>query len=477
MLDDDLIASIIDESLEVLERIGVYVENAEAVHRAGDAGANVDSSSRRVFFPRRIVEAALATAPHEITMYDTTGEASHVVGGDRVHFDPGSAALTLFDHTTQTEREAQTADVVRFVRLTEKLDGFHFQSTGLISRDVAQEVSDCYRLYLGLMFSRKPIVTGLFIVDGFTPMAAMLKAVRGSSEDLRRKPLAIFDACPSPPLKWSNLTTQSVIECARAGIPSELVAMPLTGATSPVTLTGALVQHAAENLAGLVIAQLACPGAPVIFGGSPASFDLRTGHAPMGAVETMMIDSAYAQIGKRLGLPTHAYMGLSDAKSVDAQAGAESGIGAVIAALSGINVVSGGGMLDYETCQSLEKLVIDNDICGMAYRLIDGITQRESPMALDLFKELAHGLEFITHPHTLKWYRKEQFYPAVSDRGTYQQWVDAGKLPLAARASKRVAALLADEARSVLPTDTQAELESIMLSHARRFGMPALPGF
>jgi trimethylamine--corrinoid protein Co-methyltransferase len=101
----------------------------------------------------------------------------------------------------------------------------------------------------------------------------------------------------------------------------------LTGATSPVTIAGTLVQHVAENLSGLTICQVAAKGAPVIFGGSPASFDMRKGTTPMGAVETMMIDLAYAQIGKFLKLPTHAYMGLSDAKVNDAQAGFETAWG------------------------------------------------------------------------------------------------------------------------------------------------------
>ena len=89
----------------------------------------------------------------------------------------------------------------------------------------------------------------------------------------------------------------------------------------------------------------------------------------MGAVETMMLDCANSEIGKYLGLPTQGYIRMSDAKQLDAQAGLESTMGATLAALSGINSVSGPGMLDFESCQSLEKLVVDNEICGMAQRL------------------------------------------------------------------------------------------------------------
>jgi len=303
MLSDALAGRILDEAFDVLAHTGVLVENSRAASLLYEHGA-ARSPSGRVLLPRGLVESSLATAPATVRMYDCSGDRSFVVGGEEVHFDPGSAALRLFDHQTQSEREARTSDVIDFVRLTDRLAHFHFQSTGLISSDVPEEVADAYRLYLSLVWGSKPLVTGIFVVDGFAPMSAMLAAVRGGSDALRKKPLAIFDACPSPPLTWTTLTAQSLIDCARAGIPSELVAMPLTGATAPATIAGALVQLTAENLSGLAIAQSASPGAPVIFGGSPASFDMRTGNAPMGAIETMMIDVAYTQIGKALRLPT-----------------------------------------------------------------------------------------------------------------------------------------------------------------------------
>jgi trimethylamine---corrinoid protein Co-methyltransferase len=478
MLSDALASQIIDEAFEVLANTGVLVENSQAASLLFEHGA-ARGPSGRVLLPRGLVESSLASAPATFQVYDRSGERSFVIGGEEVHFDPGSAALRLFDHETQTEREARTGDVVDFVRLSDQLPHFHFQSTGLISSDVPEQIADAYRLFLSLAWGSKPVVTGMFVVEGFAPMCAMLAAVRGGSETLRKKPLAIFDACPSPPLTWTKLTAESLIDCARAGIPSELVAMPLTGATAPATIAGALVQLTAENLSGLAIAQCASPGVPVIFGGSPASFDMRTGNAPMGAIETMMIDCAYAQIGKILRLPTHAYTGLSDAKCVDAQAGLETGIGVVMAALAGINVVSGGGMMDYETCQSLEKLVIDDEICAMAYRLLDGIRQRDTPIASGLFaefgKEAGSGVDFLTHPHTLQWFREEQYVPKLMDRGKYGQWVAEGKPSLAVRAHKHVREILAVPGASTLSQEMLAELRGIMEQHGRRYGMERIP--
>ncbi len=475
LLNKSLIEKIVHEAFILLEREGIFVENEEAQELFKAVGMKVDASTHRVYLTPQLVQDALASTPSIIKLYDRTGEKEFTIGNDDVHFDPGSAAVTILDHKTQAQRKADTADVVNFVRVTDKMKNIDFQSTGLISQDVPEVIGDAYRMYIGLQNSSKPIVTGTFRVEGFKPMLDMLVAVRGSKEKLAEKPLAIFDACPSPPLKWSNLTTQSLIDSARAGIPSELISMGLTGATSLITITGTLVQHVAENFTGLVICQLAKKGAPVIFGGAPSSFDMRKGTTPMGAIETMMIDSGYSQIAKHFNLPTHAYMGLSDAKTNDNQAGLETGIGAVLAALSGINVISGPGMMDFILCQSLEKLVIDNEIAGMALRLIKGITQRDDPIATHMFENISKETEFLSTPHTRKWYKEEHTYPVLIDRDTYDTWVSLGEKSIAERAADEVDKLLSEPAESTLDENTRKELHDIMLLDAKNNGLDTLP--
>ncbi|MFW6140813.1 MAG: trimethylamine methyltransferase family protein [Acidobacteriota bacterium] len=473
-LSKPLLKKILTESYALLEKYGVFVENKEAKNLLKKAGAQINEDENRVFIKQELVEKALSTTPSMIELYDRSGEQKFILGGDSIHFDPGSAAVTVLDHKSKSQREAETEDLVQFVRITDRLENIDFQSTGIVSSDVPEIIGDSYRLYIGLQYSSKPVVTGTFRVEGFKPMHDMLMAVRGSKNKLKQKPLAIFDACPSPPLKWSSLTAQSLIDSARAGIPSELISMGMTGATSPVTLTGTLVQHTAENLSGLVICQLAASGSPVIFGGSPASFDMRKGTTPMGAIETMMIDAAYAQIGKHLNLPTHAYMGLSDSKINDNQAGLESGIGAVLASLAGINVISGPGMMDFESCQSLEKLVVDNEICGMAKRLIRGISQRDEPLALDLFKDITPETQFLSKPNTRKWYRQEHIFPDVIDRDTYDEWAGKGNKSISDRATDRIEEILKQPV-SLVDTDIQKELKKVMLSDAKNNGLSTLP--
>ncbi len=474
-LSEKLIRKILDEAYEILEKQGVFVENQEALTLLKEAGMKVDEQSQRVHITSKLIEDSLSSTPSIIKLYDRTGEKEFIVGENHVHFDPGSAAITILDHETQEERKPVSEDLIKFLRLTDCMEHIHFQSTGIVSSDVPDLISDSYRLFLGLQYCTKPVVTGTFRVEGFKPMHDMLVAIRGSEQNLREKPLAIFDACPSPPLKWSDLTTQSLIDCARAGIPSELISMGMTGATSPVTIAGTLVQHVAENLCGLVICQLAKKESPVIFGGSPSSFDMRKGTTPMGAIETMMIDSAYTQIGKFLNLPTHAYMGLSDSKVNDSQSGFETGIGAILAALSGVNVISGPGMLNFESCQSLEKLVVDNEICGMAYRLIEGISQRDDPIAKNLFEDFTTETQFLSMPHTRQWYRKEHTFPKITDRDTYDYWVSLGRKSTADRASDEVERLLKENPHSPMDENIVQDLRKIMLADARDNGISNLP--
>jgi trimethylamine--corrinoid protein Co-methyltransferase len=461
------IKKIVEEAIQVLEKVGVFVENEKGLEFLDGAKAKIDKKQRKAYIKADIVEKCLKTAPSQIKVFDREGELALDLRDDNIHFDPGSAALRIYDLDLNESRFPVTTDLINLARLTDSLPHLKAQSTALIPSDVPKEIADRYRLFIALQHSPKPIVTGTFAKDGFEVMKEMLVTVRGSKENLKAKPLAIFDCCPSPPLKWSDLTCHDLICCAENGIPAELVSMPLCGATSPVTLAGALVQHTAENLSGIVIHQIAQPGSPIIYGGSPSFFDMRKGTTPMGAIETMMIDSAFAQIGKYLNLPTHAYMGLSDAKILDYQSGLESGIGAILAALSGINVISGPGMLDFESCQSLEKLVLDNEICGMAYRLIQGIGFMEEVLALDLLKEVSSEKHFLTSPHTLKWFKKEAFFPSeVIDRSNLGDWEKSGKKTAGQRAKEKVKKILSTHQPKPLPQEITAELTKIMQSQA-----------
>jgi len=473
LLTDEETESIVGEACRTLEVVGVLVEHEGARALLAEAGAAEVSGRSRI--PERLVRAALASAPRAFTVFDRTGRPALEMGGERVQFDPGSAAIHRLDAGTWRRRDATTAEVAALVRLVDGLPHYAAQSTALTAADVPVEIGDRWRLYVTLALSGKPVVTGTFRADGFAPMLAMLAAVRGGERELAAKPLALFDCCPSPPLKWSELTAQALLDCARAGVPATLVSMPLTGATAPVTLREAVVQHCAENLSGLVIHQLAGPGSPITYGGAPSAFDMRQGTTPMGAVETLMIDLGAAQVGRSLGLPTHAYMGLSDAKVPDYQAGLETGVGAVLAAAGGVNLVSGAGLLDYLLTQSLEKLLLDHDACGLALRLARGI-ERHPADVVALLGELAAKGSLLGHPHTRARWRAELTVPSpLVDRATCGDWEKAGGLWAHERAAAEVPRRLAARPDEPLPAEVAAELARIVAAEGRRWGADRLP--
>lgn len=475
-LSDETLRQVVEEAYGLLSDPGIRIENSEALQLLAAAGAHANRNSQVVAIPEKLVFQALETAPHAFDLYDIYGEPAVHYRGDAVHFDPGSAGITILDSHTGQHRPPVTDDFATFVRLVEMLPAINAQSTAMVCQDVIEEIGDLYRLYVALNFMTKPIVTGAFGKDTWWTMRELLLTVRGSQAELEAKPLAVFDVCPSPPLLWSDLTCQNLIDCARTGIPAELVSMPLAGATAPVTLAGAVVQHTAECLSGLVIHQLARPGSPLVWGGSPAAFDMRQGTTPMGAAETWLIDAAYVQVGKSLDLPTHVYMGMSDAKIVDAQCGLESMGGALVAALSGANMISGAGMLDFETCLSHEKLVIDAEIISLCKRVVRGVEIHEVPIALPLARQMGHKGEYLGNPHTRKWFRQEFHMPSeIIDRGSMDAWKMQGSRSTFDRAHERVRALLAEYQPTRLSAEIRQEIHSITLSAARKYGMRELP--
>lgn len=471
-----MIERIISEARDVLCRLGVDIHNETILSLLQEHGAKVDRDANHVLLTEGIIDTALKTTPSSFKLYDVLGNETHDLSGHNVYFTPGSAALNLLDGETQEIRRPVTEDYVKYARLVSVLDNIATQSTAFIPADVHALISDSYRLYLSLLYCEKPVVTGAFTIDAFNVMRDLQVAVRGGAEQLAAKPLTVFSCCPTSPLKWSDVTSQNVVDCARSSIPVEFISMPLSGFMAPVTLIGTLVQHTAETLSGVVISQLTSPGTPVLYGGSPAVFDVRYETTPMGAVGTQMIDCAYNEIGKYLRIPTQAYISLSDAKQLDAQAGLESSMGATLAALAGINSISGPGMLDFESCQSLEKLVLDNEICGMTLRLVKGIQPKEDFPALPRFEELLSEKHLLISEHTQKYLREELCLPGkIIDRANRTRWQEEGGLTLLERARREVDELINKYEPSRLPENVKKELTALMLKEARRCGMEKLP--
>jgi trimethylamine---corrinoid protein Co-methyltransferase len=133
-------------------------------------------------------------------------------------------------------------------------------------------------------------------------------------------------------------------------------------------------------------------------------------------------------------------------------------------------------MLDFESCQSLEKLVLDNEICGMTQRLVRGIEAREDFPALPIFEELLRDGHLLISPHTRKYLKTEHYFPGrVIDRANLSRWREEGSLTLGQRANQEVERLIGAWKPSRLAAEKKKELCILMEKEARRWGMEKLP--
>jgi len=302
----------------------------------------------------------------------------------------------------------------------------------------------------------------------------MMQLFRRDKADLIARPLSIFTITATGSFRYSEDSCQNILDCIEWGIPIEIVPVTLMGLIAPVTLVGATVFHCADVLAGLTMAQIVKPGAPVIFGGAPATFHMKTASSPMAAIEALHLDVAYVEIAKSLGLPTQSYMALSEGKLLDAQAGAETFGSALLAVLAGVNSVSGPGMLDYVLTFSLEKLVFDNELCGQALHFVREFKLADDLPSLDLVRELLDEKHLLTAPHTLKHWPDELYLPGMTiDRLNREVWQLGGAMTLEQRAREEVETRLA--AYAPVETDRAVDDELRSIIRAGMTGDEALP--
>jgi trimethylamine--corrinoid protein Co-methyltransferase len=469
LLSDDHLRSIHETTLDVLENMGLQIKNEQAMSILKDAGCEAESSVVRI--PSSLVEECIKKPPRHFDLFSRERSQRWSVGGDNVIYNPGSSVSHFIDRKTGEIRKATAQDAIEIIRLVEGLQFIRAQSTAVIPSDIPEIISDFFRLFLTLKYSTKPIITGAFRKEGFYDMHELL-LVGLDKNDLRKSPRAVFDCCPTSPMTWSDITCQNLIDCAMTSTPAEIVPAPLMGATSPITIAGTLVQSNAEIVGGVVISQLVNPGTPVIYGGAPAPLDMRYATPRFGSIEAMLTMCASAELGKTYGIPTHAYLGLSDSKTIDSQLGFESGLGLMLAALSRINIVSGPGALTFIDCQSAEKLMLDNEFCGAAYRLIEGIAFEGLDEIIAVLDAVRFKGDFLKQRHTLRNLRKEHYMPSdLIDRLSPESWKAAGEKSAKDRARARAEEILALPRQDLGQSDFDRLLDDCFKELMAKYGI------
>jgi trimethylamine--corrinoid protein Co-methyltransferase len=460
ILSPEMIAAILVEAKKILAEIGLEIRGAGLRQRLLDHGMKLSADGVRVLFSADVVERAIASAPKSFTLYNRDGQPHAELGGNNVHYVPGSSGLKIMDHRSGETRLANSTDFVEYARLCDGLEHIAYLATAFSTNDdIESKVSDAWRLYLVLANSKKPVVSGAFSEHGVPRMVAMMQLFRKDRAELIAKPMSIFTVTATGNFRFGEDSCQNLIDCVEAGIPLEIVPVTLMGLIAPVTLVGALVFHCVDTLAGITMTQVVRPGAPVLFGGAPATFHMKAASSPMAAIEAQHLNVGYVAIAKSLGLPTQAYMALSDGKILDAQAGAETMTSAMLAALAGVNSVSGPGMLDYVLTFSLAKLVFDNEVCGQCLHFVRDIRVLEDLPAADLVSYLRKNDHLITAPQTLKYWPKELYLTdPVFDRENRENWVKAGSKDTYQRACEQVDRRLA----AYTPVETDPAIDTEM---------------
>jgi trimethylamine--corrinoid protein Co-methyltransferase len=286
VLSDDLIAQILDEARRIMAETGMEIRGEQLRRRLLDHGLKTDTGGKRILFPADVVDAAIESAPSSFTLYNRDGDAHAELGGYNVHYVPGSSGLKIQDHRTGETRLANTADFVEYARLCDSLEHIAYLATAFsTNKDIESQVSDAWRLYLCLSTSKKPVVSGAFTEHGVTRMVQMLELFRKDRAELIEKPMTIFTITATGNFRYGEDSCQNLLDCVEAGIPVEIVPVTLMGLIAPVTLVGALVFHCVDVLTGLTMAQVVRPGAPVLFGGAPATFHMKAASSPMAAIE------------------------------------------------------------------------------------------------------------------------------------------------------------------------------------------------
>ena len=460
VLSEEMIVRILDEAKRIMAEKGMEIRGEHLRHRLLDHGLKTDASGERVLFPQDVVERAIGTAPERFALYDRDGNPHAELGGYKVHFVPGSSGLKILDHRTGVTRLADTADFVEYIRLADGLEHIGYLATAFsTNKDIEPGVSDAWRLYLSLVNSKRPVVSGAFSEHGVPRMVSLMRMFRGSAAELAARPMSLFTITATGNFRYGEDSCQNLLDCIEAGVPVEIVPVTLMGLIAPVTLVGALVFHCVDVLSGLTMAQILRPGHPVLFGGAPATFHMKAASSPMAAIEAQHLNVAYVAIARHLGLPSQAYMALSDGKELDAQAGGETFSSALLAALAGVNSVSGPGMLDFVLTFSLPKLVFDNEVCGQALHFCREIKILDDLPCDHLLDHLITEGHLITAGQTLEhWPRELYLTDPVIDRTTRDTAQTTAGPDLVERACEQVEIRLAN----YQPIETDPRIDAAM---------------
>jgi trimethylamine--corrinoid protein Co-methyltransferase len=422
-------------SLAILERTGLVFNSPQALALFRAAGARMNG--QRVYLDAAAVDAALVTAPAQFTVQAREPANSLTIGGDVcVTMPVGGAAYAR--GLDGVRRPGTLADLENLTRLSVMSPEVHLLARKAVEiQDVPVAVRHLEGWRTVLTLGDKPAISGTV---GGQPEAEdilqMLAAVYGGEAAIQDRPVALCNVNANSPLLYDQPMLEGALAFIRLGQPVILTPFVMAGVMGPATLAGALAQHNAEVLAGVVLTQLARPGTPVVYGTATSNADLRTGAPAIGSPESAISIGACAQLARHYHLPCRGGGALTDSHLPDAQSNYERMLTLLVSVLSGVNVMMHGlGTLDSYLTVDFEQFMIDTELIAMLAAVTRPLEISAETLALDTIDAVGPGGFFLDAPHTLRHYRQAHFLPRVSVRQSHDQWLAEGGLSATQRAN------------------------------------------
>jgi trimethylamine--corrinoid protein Co-methyltransferase len=447
-------------ALELLRRTGIRFHHAGALEMLRAAGAFV-SDDNLVKFPAALVVDALGTVPDRIVMCDRDGEGAVYLEGMKVNFGTGSDCLNLLDPETGEHRKFTRQDLADSYRLCDALPNIHFVMSNGIPADVPPEATYDVQMALMLMHTTKPLV---FVTNDRASCQRaidMAVVVAGGYEALQEGQHILLYSEPSSPLQQSETAVDKLILMAEHALPVVHSPGPLMGGTAPITMAGGLVMSLAEILSGLVVHQLANPGAPFVFGAGLHHMDMKAAQICYASPEFQLTKTAVAELGRWYGIPTWGYAGCSDAKVFDEQAALEAMLSVIMAKLSGGNLIHDVGYMESGLTLSYEMIALTDELVAMCDNLVKGIEVTPETMLLDELHHIGPGGHFMGTDETMSRFRSF-WYPTLLDRMRRDTWLVGGCTTLGDRLRAKVREILAEHEPAPLPEDAVTGINNIL---------------
>ena len=434
------IQAIYDTALRLLSDLGMGEVPPRLTEDLVRCGAHEDGKGR-VLMPRSLVEDAIAAAPKTFVLHGRDEDRSIEIGGERVYFGTGGAAVQTLDLDAQSYRPSTLADLHDFTRLQDTLENVSWFTRCCIATDMENNFDlDVNTAYALIKNTTKPVAMAFTLAEHVAPIVGMFDIAGGGEGSFSKRPFLKAHISPViSPMRYGEDAVDVTYACIEHNIPVSCITAAQSGATAPATLAGFLAQSLAETLASLVMVYAIRPGYPMIFSNWPLVIDLRTGAFAGGGGEIAVMNAASAQISNWLGLPSGIASSMTDAKAIDAQYGAEKALTALAAALGGGNLIyESSGMTAALLGASFEAFVLDNEMHSAIYRTLRGVEVTEESLGYEAICEAILGEgHFLGHDQTYQAMERDYFYPSLADRDPPITWAENGGVDIWEKARVR----------------------------------------